>query len=112
MTVSGVRFHPRSTHLYVKYNSENVHLFFHRVCFIIHYVRKRHRLETEHEQLAGVVGGENTWVHWGLDNPKFSSRGTGVSSFWCSSPPNNPRYVSRVDPTDLVLVFHHTDTHI
>ena len=43
--------------------------------------RKRHRLETEHEKLAAVVGGANTRVNWGLDNPKFSGRGTGARFF-------------------------------
>ena len=38
-----------------------------------------------------------------------------VSILRCSSPPRNPVYASRVDPSALalrVLVFHHTDTHI
>ena len=43
--------------------------------------RKRHRLETEHEKLAAVVGGANTRVNWGLDNPKFSWRGTDARFF-------------------------------
>ena len=47
--------------------------------------RKRHRLETEHEKLAAVVGGANTRVNWGLDNPKFSGRGTGARSFLVSA---------------------------
>jgi hypothetical protein len=29
-----------------------------------------------------VVGGANTRVNWGLDNPKFSGRGTGARSFF------------------------------
>ena len=47
--------------------------------------RKRHRLETEHEKLAAVVGGANTRVNWGLDNPKFSGRGTGARCFLVSA---------------------------
>jgi hypothetical protein len=35
-----------------------------------------------HEKLAAVVGGANTRVNWGLDNPKFSGRGTGARSFF------------------------------
>ncbi len=46
--------------------------------------RKRHRLGTEHEKLAAVVGGANTRVNWGLDNPKFSWRGTDAR-FFCVS---------------------------
>jgi hypothetical protein len=34
-----------------------------------------------------------------------------VSIFRCYSPPHNPVYTRRVDPSVLVLVFHHTDTH-
>ena len=37
-----------------------------------------HRLETEHEKLAAVVGGANTRVNWGQDHPRFSWCGTGV----------------------------------
>ena len=47
--------------------------------------RKRHRLETEHEKLAAVVGGANTRVNWGLDNPKFTGRGTGARSLLVSA---------------------------
>jgi hypothetical protein len=35
-----------------------------------------------------------------------------VFIFRCSSSPNNPVYTRRVDSSSLVLVFHHTYTHI
>ena len=39
---------------------------------------KCHRLETEHEELAAVVGEANTRVNWRWDHPKFSGRGTDM----------------------------------
>ena len=39
---------------------------------------KRHRLETEHEKLAAVLGGANTRVNWRADHPKPPGRGTGM----------------------------------
>ena len=42
----------------------------------------KYRLETEHEKLATVVDGVNTRVNWGLDNLKFSGRGTDSRSFF------------------------------
>jgi len=46
----------------------------------------RHRLETEHEKLAAVVGGANTRVNWGLDYLKFFLRGTGIRFLTLGSP--------------------------
>ena len=43
---------------------------------------KRHRLETEHEKLAAVLGGANTRVNWRADHPKFPGCGTGMRFFW------------------------------
>jgi hypothetical protein len=42
---------------------------------------KRHRLETEHEKLAAVLGGANTRVNWGADHLKLPGRGTGMRFF-------------------------------
>jgi hypothetical protein len=39
---------------------------------------KRHRLETEHEKLAAVLGGANTRVNRGADHLKFSGRRTDM----------------------------------
>ena len=62
--------------------------------------RKRHRLETEHEKLAAVVGGANTRVNWGLDNPKFSGRGTDARFFL----PNASKKAHRNIVTDTTVL--------
>ena len=53
--------------------------------------------ETEDDKLPVVVGGTNTRVNWGLDNPKFSGRGTDTLSF-LDLRIDHDRVGSRTDP--------------
>ena len=78
-----------------------------------------HRLETEHEKLAAVVGGANTRVNWGQDHPRFSWCGTGVRLrlglrwlrlVWFDS--TRPCVVLRSDAgTKRSVVVDRADTH-
>jgi hypothetical protein len=45
----------------------------------------------------------------GVDSVEWTN--TYNRFFRCSSPPDNPVYPRRVDPSDVTFSLHHTDTH-
>ena len=54
------------------------------------------------QKLDTVVGGVNTRMNWGLDNPKFSGRGTGVRSFALAT--DSVRFMTD-SVSDRIVVF-------